>query len=162
MHESRRIEPCEEFFHAFLRRKGLKFTSERQAVLSAVADVGEHFDPEWLLGRMREQGVPASRATLYRTLTLLQEAGIINQVLHGHKHMHYEYVFGRGEHDHIVDVQTGQVVEFNNARVIELRDAICRELGYEAVSHRLQIFGVKRTGKAPKPRPRKTPRASRG
>lgn len=140
--------PCETFFRTFCRQRGLKLTSERQAVLSAVENADEHFDPEWLLQKMRTAGVPGSRATLYRTLALLQEAGIIQQVLHGHKHMHYEFVFGRGEHDHIVDVNTGDVVEFSNEDVVRLRDAICRSHGFAPVSHRFQILAVKVKGRA--------------
>ena len=122
-------------------------TAERQAVLAAVEFAREHFDPEWLLQKMRAAGVPGSRATLYRTLALLQEAGIIQQVLHGHKHMHYEFVFGRGEHDHIVDVNTGDVVEFSNEDVVRLREAICRAHGFSPVSHRFQILAIKAKGK---------------
>lgn len=143
MAEPRQLEQVEAFFRGFCRRRGLKMTQERRQILEAVATAGEHFDSEWLFDRMRQQRSRVSRATLYRTIALLRDAGILKQVLHGHKHMHYEYVFGRQEHDHIVDVDTGQVVEVDSAEMIRLRDAICRRLGYRALSHRLQIFAVR-------------------
>ena len=136
------LADCQAHFTAFCRQRRLKLTPERRAILAAVAQADEHFDADWLLRRIRGRRVPVGRATLYRTLALLGEAGVIQQVLHGHKHMHYEYVFGRPRHDHIVDVDTGEIIEFRNDEVVRLRDAICRAHGYTAVGHRLQIQAV--------------------
>lgn len=138
------------------RRRGMRFTQERVDVLRAVIEADGHFDPEEMLVFARTRGIRASRATLYRTLALLEDAGIIQQVLPGHRHRHYEYVFGRPAHDHIVNLATGEVVEFESDAVSRLGDDICRQRGLRAVRHRLLIYAEPQPAKPSGPEAKKT------
>src|SRR5208282_314787 len=83
-----------------------------------------------------------SRATVYRTLNHLQDAGIVKQVFFDNRQSYYEVIVGRETHDYLICVATGRVIEFNSQRLRQLRDEICREHGYQPLSHQFHVFGV--------------------
>jgi len=89
-----------------------------------------------------------SRATVYRTLSHLQDAGIVKQVFFDNRQSYYEVIVGRETHDYLICVATGRVIEFNSERLRQLRDEICREHDYEPLSHQFHIFGVSPAGRA--------------
>ncbi len=91
---------------------------------------------------LRELNERVSKATVYRTLKHLVDAQLLKQVVFGaNKQSHYEWAAdGRG-HDHLVDMDSGKIVPFNNAEIVRLRDEIARSMGFSAVSHRFQIIG---------------------
>lgn len=142
-------EQCAEYLRKYCRGQGLKCTTARFEVLQEIIRFEDHFDPDELLQAIQKRSGQASRATLYRTLALFEEAGIIREVLHGHHHAHYEFVFGQQEHDHIIDEQTGHVIEFDSAKVNRLCQTICKEYGLEPISHRFQIHAkpMQKSGK---------------
>ncbi|HET6516124.1 MAG TPA: transcriptional repressor [Thermodesulfovibrionales bacterium] len=131
----------DKIFRAFLSRKGLKFTKERQRILVEVFDFHGHFDPEELLLSMRNKAVSVSRASIYRTLPLLLESGLIEQVEKNDKHSHYEHTFGHGHHDHLICVQCGAVIEVFSPKLEALQDELCRETGFRGIKHTLEIKG---------------------
>jgi Fur family ferric uptake transcriptional regulator len=136
--------PACSIFRRYLKGKGLKFTPERAMVLDAVLAEEGLFDAERVAANLRAQGHRGSRATIYRTLSHLHFAGILKQVFFDSTQTYYEVIAGRETSDYLVCVETGRVVEFNSPRVRELCDEICREFGFDPVSHQLQIFGVSR------------------
>ena len=83
-----------------------------------------------------------SRATVYRTLAHLQDAGILKQVFFDNRRSYYEVIAGRQTNDYLICVATGKVIEFNSDKLKQLRDEICRQHGYQPLSHRFQILGV--------------------
>jgi Fur family ferric uptake transcriptional regulator len=104
-----------------------------------------HFDAEDLHRSLRSSGKDVSLATIYRTLGLLAEAGLIREVLQGADSTHYEAVYGHAHHDHMICVECGRVIEFCDERIEELQRSICRERGFQALDHRMGIQGICRT-----------------
>jgi len=136
------MAPLCSVFRRFLKSKNLKYTPERADVLDAVIEREGMFDVDELLIDLRKRGHRASRATVYRTIRLLQEAGIITQTLFDPKLSRYRLVYGKEPRDYIVCVRTGAVIEFTDNRLSKLRDQICREHGWQPVAHRFQIYAI--------------------
>lgn len=136
------MAPLCAIFRRYLKSIDLKYTPERADVLNAVIEREGVFEVEELLNQMRSRGQRVSKATVYRTIKLLFEAGIITQALFDSKQAHYQLVYGRAPRDYIVCVRTGKYQEFTDPDLSKLRDRICRERGWTAVGHRFQIYGV--------------------
>jgi Fur family ferric uptake transcriptional regulator len=116
-------------------------------ILDAVLRKEGLFEPEGLIDQLKNLGHRVSRATVYRTLTHLQDAGILKQVFFDNKQSYYEVIAGPHNNDYLICVATGKVIEFSSERLRSLRDEICQEHGFEPLSHRLQIFGLSPEGK---------------
>lgn len=129
-------------FRRFLKSRDLKYTQERADVLDAIIARDGAFEAEELLLDLRARGHDVSKATVYRTIRLLLDAGIITQSLFDSKQSHYELLYGREPRDSMVCMKTGRRIEFHSKELAELRDRICRELGWQPVGHRFQIFAV--------------------
>jgi Fur family transcriptional regulator, ferric uptake regulator len=134
----------EQLFRDFLRPRHLKFTLERAAILRAVQLFGRPFEAEELLLELRNGPQRISKATVYRTLKHLRDAGLLNQVppppYGGGKQAHYDFVDPAQAHDHLVDLDSGKMIPFSSELVIQLRNEIARKLGFTALSHRFQII----------------------
>jgi len=139
-------------FRRYLHARRLKFTPERALILDAVLRKEGLFSAEQLVADLKKPGHDVSRATVYRTLNHLQDAGILKQVFFDNRQSFYEVVAGRQMHDYLICVVTGRVVEFSSERLRQLRDEICREHGFEPLSHRFQIFGISPEGRSSPPR----------
>jgi Fur family ferric uptake transcriptional regulator len=136
------IRTAESIFRAYLHGHQLKFTPERQTLLEEVLSNPEHFEAEQLLISLRQSGKRVAKATIYRTLPLLVDCGIIKQVQFGETLTRYEHTFGQSPHDHMVCLRCRRIIEFDSSEVLRLRDDLARQFGFEALSHRLQISGV--------------------
>ena len=118
-------------------------TNQRQVILSVIGDSDDHPDVDELYRRSVAEDSTISIATVYRTVKLLEEAGVIDRLEFGDGRARYEE---SGEHhEHLVDVETGEVIEFYHAELEALKEQIAREMGYELVDHRLELFGRKIT-----------------
>jgi len=135
-------EPVCAIFRRYLHGQNLKFTPERAMMLDAVLRKTGLFEPEILVDDLKQLGHRVSRATVYRTLAHLQDAGILKQVFFDNKQSYYEVIAGRQLNDYLICVETGEVIEFNSERLRALRDEICKQHGYEPISHQFHIFGV--------------------
>ena len=142
-------EPVCSVFRRYLHQANLKFTPERAMILDAVLRKEGLFEPDGLIDYLKSLGHTASRATVYRTLSHLQDAGILKQVFFDNKQSYYEVIAGRQTHDYLICVATGKVIEFSSEKLRLLRDEICREHGFDPISHRFQIFGLSPDGRAP-------------
>ena len=140
--ESLPYEPVCAIFRRYLHGRKLKFTPERAMILDAVLRRTGLFEAERLVADLKQIGHAVSRATAYRTLAHLQDAGILKQVFFDNKQSYYEVIAGRQTHDYLICVTTGKVIEFSSEKLKKLRDEICLEHGFEPLSHRFQIFGV--------------------
>jgi len=140
-------EPVCAIFRRYLHGQRLKFTPERAMILDATLRREGLFEPEQLVADLRGMGGGVSRATVYRTLSHLQDAGIVKQVFFDNKQSYYEVIAGRQVHDYLICVVTGKVIEFNSDKLRALRDEICRQHGFQPLSHRFQIFGISPEGR---------------
>jgi len=132
-----------EQFTEFLRDGNYRVTAERFEVLSRVMRYDEHFDAESLYIRLRGEGSKVSRATVYKTLSLLHECGLVSRYLFAPGNIaQYEKTIDRPRHDHMVCSKCGEIIEFPNGAVRYLVKQICQQHGFEEGHHTLQIFGV--------------------
>lgn len=116
-------------------------------MLDAVLRKTQLFEPEQLVDDLKSLGHRVSRATVYRTLNHLQDAGIVKQVFFDNRQSYYQVIVGRETHDYLICVTTGRVIEFSSDRLRQVRDEICREHGFDPVSHQFHIFGISSEGK---------------
>ncbi len=132
----------EDIFKKYLDSKKLKFTTERQAILDRVFANHKHFEADELLVDLRQNKLKISKATIYRTLSLLVKCGLLREVIFGERHTHYEQVYGHEHHDHLVCNECGKIIEFVDHRIERLQDEVCKKNNFEPESHRLQIQGL--------------------
>ena len=133
--------PMCAIFRRFLKRKGLKFTTERAMILDAVLGKDGVFEADELLTDMRDAEHRVSKATIYRTLKHLLESKIIQEVLIDSSRAHYQLAFGQAPTGHLVCLETNQIIEFPTEELDALMQKICKEHGYEPLSHRFVIYG---------------------
>lgn len=131
-----------KIFADYLRRKALKTTRERTAVFEEIFSAHRHFDADDLVLRMREKGTKVSRATVYRTLELLHEVGLVGRVRLNEEKYRYERLRKGEHHDHLVCTGCDKVIEFVEPAIEDLQDVVCERLGFSATSHVHQIFGL--------------------
>lgn len=142
------IEPLCAVFRRKLKSEGLKYTPERAQVLDTVMRQDGVFEAETILKLLKGGKVRVSKATVYRTIRLLQEAGILQRVLFDDdpEQSHYQLVYGQRPHDLLIRVDTREAVTIQVPELIELRDRLCAKLGLSPVGHRLQIFAKAKGG----------------
>lgn len=122
-------------------------TGQRRVIARILADATDHPDVEELHRRAHAVDPKISLSTVYRTIKLFAELGIIERhdfgqgQGHGHARARYEEA-PREHHDHLVDVDSGAVIEFSNPEIEELQERVARELGYKLVGHKLELYGV--------------------
>ncbi|WP_346323271.1 Fur family transcriptional regulator [Emcibacter sp. SYSU 3D8] len=121
--------------------KGMRMTDQRRVIARVLSEAHDHPDVEELYARAAKIDSHISIATVYRTVRLFEEAGILERHDFRDGRSRYEEVPER-HHDHLIDVQTGNVVEFRNEEIEKLQEFIARELGYKLVDHRLELYGV--------------------
>ncbi len=129
-------------FREYLTEQGLRFTSERRMILAEVFRRHEHFEAEDIILGLREHGFRVSRASIYRTLPLLVESGLLRSVHSDEKHSHYEHVFGHEHHDHLICTRCGKTVEFKDDGIEQTQNRVCADHGFTPVHHCLEIVGI--------------------
>lgn len=125
----------------YFRNNGLKLTQGRSTILESVVDCEGHFDADVLFEAVRRRGAKVSRATVYRTLPILVETGVIKETLRSGDRAWYEHAFGHEHHDHLECVSCGRIVEFKVDEIERLQDSLCRKNGFTPVCHQLSIRG---------------------
>jgi Fur family transcriptional regulator, ferric uptake regulator len=127
-------------FLEFLAHKNLRLTGQRQAIIETVFSTEQHFTADQLLEWSRRRDKSVSRATVYRTLPLLTESGLVRAMDFGKDHMIYDPNYAeRPRHNHIVCLDCGKIVEFDSDRIEEVEDEIRTRLGFSVKTHRLQL-----------------------
>lgn len=121
--------------------QGMKMTGQRRLIAKVISEANDHPDVEDLYSRAAKKDGNISIATVYRTVRLLEEAGIIEKHDFGDGRTRYEVVQDK-HHDHLIDVKSGQVIEFVNDEIEKLQEKIARDYGYRLVDHRLELYVV--------------------
>jgi Fur family ferric uptake transcriptional regulator len=121
--------------------KGLKMTEQRRVIARVLSDAEDHPDVEQVYRRSIEIDPRISIATVYRTVRLFEEANILAKHDFGDGRSRYEEM-REDHHDHLIDVQSGRVVEFNNEDIEKLQRMVAERLGYKLVGHRLELYAV--------------------
>jgi Fur family ferric uptake transcriptional regulator len=121
--------------------KGLRMTDQRRVIARVVAEAEDHPDVEELHARAARLDARISLATVYRTVKLFEEAGLLERHEFGDGRARYEDA-ERDHHDHLIDVNSGQVIEFVDPDIEALQEKIAARLGYRLIGHRLELLGV--------------------
>ena len=133
---------------ALCAEKGMRMTDQRRVVARVLSLAHDHPDVEELYRRAHDADPHISIATVYRTVKLFEDAGILERHDFRDGRARYEEV-PENHHDHLIDIQTGSVIEFRNEEIEKLQRRVAEELGFELVDHRLELYGVAK-GKKPK------------
>ena len=128
--------------------KGLRMTEQRRVIARVLSQAADHPDAEELYRRAAAIDPHISIATVYRTVKLFEDAGILERHDFRDGRSRYEEV-PDSHHDHLIDIQSGKVVEFHNEEIEKLQRRVAEELGFELVDHRLELYGVPKN-KTPK------------
>lgn len=129
-----------------LRKRGIRVTRQRKIILGILADMDDHPDALEIFRRASALDGSISLSTVYRTMKLLGDLGAIHRHAFEGGPSRFEQAGGE-HHDHLIDVETGDVIEFHSERIEQLQDEIARSLGYEILHHRLELYGRKRQSK---------------
>lgn len=121
--------------------KGLRMTDQRRTIATVLETSDDHPDVEELYGRASGVDPRISIATVYRTVKLFEEAGIIDKLEFGDGRARYEDA-ERDHHDHLIDMNSGEVIEFVDPEIEALQEKIAEKLGYRLIGHRLELYGV--------------------
>ncbi|MEO0411115.1 MAG: Fur family transcriptional regulator [Pseudomonadota bacterium] len=122
--------------------RGLRMTDQRRVIAKVMSDAEDHPDVEELYRRSVDVDSRISIATVYRTVRLFEEAGIVERHDFRDGRSRYEPA-SDDHHDHLIDLESGDVVEFHNEEIEELQRQIAEKLGYELVDHRMELYGRK-------------------
>lgn len=122
---------------------GLRMTGQRRIIAQVLEDSQDHPDVEELYTRASAQDAGISIATVYRTVKLFEEAGILDRLEFGDGRARYEDA-ERDHHDHLIDMNSGEVIEFVDPEIEALQEKIASKLGYELRGHKLELYGVPR------------------
>lgn len=127
---------------ALCREKGLKMTKQRRVIARVLSESDDHPDAQALFRRASRVDPRISQATVYRTVRLFEETGILERLDFGDGPKRYEEAAGE-HHDHLIDIDTGAVIEFHNPEIERLQEEVARKLGFKLVDHRMELYGVK-------------------
>ena len=134
------FEPLCAVFRRALKEEGLKYTPERARILDTIIEFDGLFEADQLLDALKAKGYSVSKATVYRTLKLLESCAIVQHVLFDRDQSHYQLAFGKQGNTLLIHVDTGAVETIELPELIALRDQICKAKGLKAQGHKLQIF----------------------
>lgn len=122
-------------------QKSLRMTSQRKIIAQVLEDTADHPDVEELYTRASKIDPTISIATVYRTVKLFDEAGILDKLEFGDGRARYEDA-EREHHDHLIDINSGRVIEFMDSDIEKLQEKIAQKLGYKLMGHKLELYGV--------------------
>lgn len=130
-------------YEGVLRKTGVRITRQRQVILRILSEAEDHPDAMEIFQRASAVDASVSLTTVYRTMKLLEEKGEIHRHAFEGGPSRFEHA-DSAHHDHLIDIDSGAVVEFRSDKIEALQREIARELGYEIVHHRLELYGRKR------------------
>ena len=136
-----RNEPMADTIISRCEAKGLRMTEQRRTIATVLEGSDDHPDVEELYARASAIDPRISIATIYRTVKLFEEAGILDKLEFGDGRARFE-AGAREHHDHLIDMQTGEVIEFCDPEIEALQEKIARRLGYTLKGHKLELYGV--------------------
>jgi len=122
--------------------RGMRMTGQRRTIARVLSEAEDHPDVEEVYRRVSAQDPRISLSTVYRTVRLFETAGILERHEFGDgRRARYEPA-GHGHHDHLINIKTGEVIEFRNEQIERLQESVARELGFRLIGHRLELFGT--------------------
>ena len=123
-------------------QKGIKLTHQRKVIAQVITDANDHPDANEVFMRANKIDNRISLATVYRTIKLFEENKVLNRIELGGKKARYEELTD-SHHDHLIDIDTGDIIEFVDDEIEELQKKVAKKLGYSLVDHKMELFGKK-------------------
>ena len=123
--------------------KGVKLTDQRKIVAKVMSESHDHPDVDELYNRVSKIDSKISIATVYRTVKLFEESGILTKHDFKGRKARYEEL-NEGHHDHLIDIKSGEIIEFVDDEIEKLQKEVAKKYGYELVDHKLELYGVKK------------------
>ena len=122
---------------------GVKFTHQRKIIADVISNSNDHPDANEVYLRSNKIDPRISLATVYRAIKLFEEYNVLNRIELGGKRARYEELNEDDHHDHLIDIDSGEIIEFVNDEIESLQMQVAKKLGYELVDHRMELFGKK-------------------
>jgi Fur family transcriptional regulator, ferric uptake regulator len=135
---------AQTIYTEWLKRKGMFFTKERALLLDFILAQPGHFSADELLFELQKIQAKVSRATLYRSLSQMVEAGLLTESDFGHGHTHYEVSFGERPHVHFIFTDTGEVKEIQSQKIEDALNDLAKKEGFSIKRYKIQVFGESR------------------
>ena len=129
-------------FEQFLKEQGLSFTMQRKLILEQIFRDHNHFEVEEVVEALRNRKTRVSRATVYRTLSYLEDCRLIRRVDLGHGHSHFEHTLGHKQHEHLYCKKCGKIIEFTDPALEQRIRKISNRNHFIVQTHMVQIFGI--------------------
>jgi Fur family ferric uptake transcriptional regulator len=136
------IEEAWPLFVDFLKKKDARVTQARKIVLTQVFSRHDHFCADDLAAELSSGMNHVSRGTVYRTLSLMEEAGLVRVIRDTDVHAHYEHTFNHPHHEHMICDQCGEFIEFSDEKIMKLITQSCKEHNFTERNHRIVVFGT--------------------
>lgn len=136
------ITHATQIFTDFLKKGSYRITPERFEVLEFAFRQNQHFSADELFLAMKSEGSNISRATVYNTLELLVNCGLLAKHNFLGKESRYEKNMGVLEHDHLICVRCGKIIEFDNNEILKIQEKLCEDFGFVPINHSFNIYGV--------------------
>jgi Fur family ferric uptake transcriptional regulator len=128
-------------FREYIKEKGLRNTSERETIIDEIFSIHGHFDVDELFLRLRNKKKRISKASLYRTIPLLIDSGLIKEAYFENGHLHYEHIYGHKHHCHLRCVSCGRIIEFADDEIGAIQNRIGEKYNFAITAHRFELQG---------------------
>lgn len=125
-----------------LKEKNLKCTPERKTIFREVENLDSHFNADELFLRLHQKHSKVSRGSVYRTLRIFEEMGIIRAVVFTERHNHYERITGKKHHSHLICIGCGRIIEFLNLKIATGLKEVCKKYCFHELDHKMESTGL--------------------
>jgi Fur family transcriptional regulator, ferric uptake regulator len=131
-----------DLLYRVLKDRNLKCTPERKAIFKEVEGLDYHFDADDLFLNLHKKNTKVSKGSIYRTLRIFEQAGIVRAVVFTERHMHYERVMGKSHHSHLICTGCGRIIEFSSPKIASGLEQACRKHGFREFDHKVEATGL--------------------